>query len=683
MTEPLSPKVPDQNPAVFQSPFEIEAHGDREWLVTNRRGAFASSSIIDCLTRKYHGLLVTPLPGMEGRYVLLSSLEASLKIGGREYLLPVKRFPSLVFPQGSRDLAEFSLLPFPRWTYKLGEARLVKEVFMLPGEAAVFVAFTYFAGEGGPEEQEIEVRPYFSYRNSHHLSRANPAVNPLWTPVPGGLQVNPYQGLPGLAMTFSGEWEAVENFFWEYNIEYAREQERGQDFREDRFSPGLIRVRLLSGRPWVFRGVPAAEADKASPCEEALAKSRGLAPDLDPVKDFAGDPVGFRRRLLTLGGERFFVTNSLGQHSLVAGYPWFGEWGRDTMIALPGLTFCSGREDWGKAVLRDYGSHIKNGLIPNTLGEMQGFTSYNSIDAGLLYLWALGKYLEFLDQGPRREAGAAFFGVADQILSAFLEGRVPNCRLDSQGLLDTGSWKTQLTWMDAIAWGRPVTPRYGYAVELNALFFQALGLYRGLADQTGASGPNREKAEELYRMIPPAFLKTFWLEDLGTLTDTFREGGADRKIRPNMLFAAAAPGLLPKEKGRGVVACAKRELLIPSGLRTLAPGDPEYQGRYEGDGPTRDSRYHQGTAWPWLLGIMVEASLALAEPEELPGELDYWEDYLDSFLRRHLGEQGLGSLSEVFDGDGENPRGKGSFAQAWSVGEVIRAYALIRTRREK
>ena len=665
----------------FEAPVDFSRERGREWLETNGAGAFASSTAAECHTRKYHGLLVTPLPGLEGRFVLLSSLELSFRLEEREYLLAVNQYPGVFHPQGWQHLESFSLLPVPTWIYRCGKAVLKKQVFMVPGEAAVYIALTL---EEGPELLPLSAKPLFSFRNSHHLSRANGNIRTGWETFEEGIRVSPYPGLPAVDLEFSGAWEGREDFHWEYGVEYALEEERGQDFSEDRFFPGLAELRLERGVPFVVRAGAADRESGGDPGSPAGPRRNldGIYREQLELRTAGASRVKTPWDLLGHCGRHFLVANSRGQKSVVAGYPWFGEWGRDTMISLPGLTFCSGRTGWGLQVLRDYASLIRDGLLPNTLGEMQGFTSYNSVDAGLLYGWAVRKLLD-TGYGDRPEEAAvleeSLLPALEAIAGAFLSGRVPHCALTAEGLLSAGSAETQLTWMDAKAWGRPVTPRHGLAVDLNALWFNLLTLLRDLSGQFGRPFPPAGGA--VLMDFPRDFLRTFWLEDRGFLSDTVREEGPDGRLRPNMLFASAVEGLLPREVRRRVVDTAKKELLTPWGLRTLNPGDPEYAPRYEGDGNTRDSRYHQGTVWPWLLGILAESALKAAA--DLPKELGFWENYLEELLERHLGRQGMGFLSEVFDGEaglpqgGRVPPGKGCFAQAWSSGEVLRIHYLI------
>ena len=318
---------------------------------------------------------------------------------------------------------------------------------------------------------------------------------------------------------------------------------------------------------------------------------------------------------------------------------------------------------------------IQNGLLPNTIGETQGFTSYNSIDVGLLFCRTvinLRKSGYGKSDSEKKYISEVITPAVREITGAFLRGAVPGAGILSNGLISSGTPYTQLTWMDATAWGRPVTSRHGLAVDLNALWFDAMNLIKSLEKENG--GRITDELEEILEGFPEAFRKMFWLDEIGSLTDTVNENGPDYKLRPNMLFATSATkGLLNDKQMKGVVASAERHLLTPLGLRTLAPDDLRFEAVYEGGPDERDSRYHQGTVWPWLIGIMVESSLNASDQPESKAE--FWLEYVDNLLETHLSVNGWGFISEIFDGD--NPgEGKGSFAQAWSSGEVIRARAL-------
>ena len=645
-----------------------ELKTDREWLETNGVGGFASSTEGDCPTRKYHGLLVTPLAGQEGRFMLLNDAQLSIEEEGG-MALGSFHYPGAVYPEGYRFIESFSNDPFPTWVYSGGGYRVKKEVFMRQGDPAVYVAWTLLGQPAGPVMRGVRARLRLlcTFRSSHHLARENDTLYEEYGSVPQGFSISPYYGLPSLSFQFSEEFSLDRGFYWDKNVEYPREKRRGFDGGEDRFVPGDVVLTLNRDIPFIMHA--------------------SLDPQEDKVQSLLlnnyNDELRSRRKRLKRAGSpwkrleeqsrHFLVTNGAGQLSVVAGYPWFGEWGRDTMIALPGLLFATQREK-GAQVLCDYAAHIEKGLIPNTLGEMQGFTSYNSLDASLLYLRAMELLLDggFGEKDVEKDVlRNQLFPAVKEIAEAFLDGRVPQAHLTEGGLLEAGSERTQLTWMDAMVGGKPVTPRHGLAVDLNALWYGGLRLYQSLCRQFRKPFPRKGKL--ILETFPSLFLKTFYLRESGFLTDTVKEGAADGKLRPNMLFATALK-LLPPDEGAQVVSMAKKYLLTPLGMRTLSPGDPEFAPVYEGGGEDRDRVYHQGTVWPWLLGIMVESALAYAA--DIEKEKKFWKEYLDNFLSIHLDHQGIDSVSEVFDG--LNPlEGKGCFAQAWSVAELLRSWRMI------
>lgn len=653
----------------FKAPFFPDTHGSIEWLETNNAGAYASSSIIELNNRKYHGLLVAPVEGFEGRFHILSSVDIILN--SREPILTgITRYPGAFYPEGWRALDEAVLLPFPHWVYKNSSCSLKKEVFMRREESAVWIVYTL---EDGDAVVNADLKFLFSCRNSHNLTFENSSINRTAVQSGDSLTIAPYTGFPSTEIRFSGEWEYEEGFYWDKNICYIDEKDRGLEWIEDRFVPGTVSIVLKKGVPFVIK-VGIVGAGKA--CGDLLDCYR---------KETASRYKGYSEpessiELLRRQSAHFLLRNPSGKNSINAGYPWFGEWGRDTMIALPGLTFYSGKTEQGIRILSDYISMIKDGLLPNTLGDTQGFTSYNSIDAGLLFCWAINKLIDF-GYGRNNDEKAVLTGrflpAVRAVAGAFIENRVEHAELDSDGLVYSGSPDTQLTWMDATAWGRPVTPRYGYAVELNALWYDALKLIESL-DRMAGNKPEKNIANRI-EAFPEKFTEKFWLNDYGYLSDTVNEFGPDMKIRPNMLFASSARnGLLDLEKRKAVAAAAEKYLLTDMGLRTLAPGDPDFAEFYSGGPDERDSKYHQGTVWPWPLGIMVETSLLVSENQEKTR--NFWGNYINNFLSVHLFRDGWGSVSEIFDGLAPGT-GKGCFAQAWSCGEILRAAEIIKRER--
>ena len=642
-----------------------------EWLETNGSGGFCCSTDTERNERKYHGLLVCPVRGYEGRYHFLSAADSAL-LDGSGLTLGTNIYPGAVYPESDKYIVSREFLPWPGWVYSNGGSTVKKEVFMRKGETAVWIAYTLLEG---PESAGLALKLLFTFRNSNELTKANDSINKTIVKTDEGLTVRPYDGLPAAQISLSGEWSCDGDLYWDYNVCYEMERDRGHEWIEDRFVPGDIILRLKKDQPFIIRVKICGQDDKLQDSiqpedmpvvylNEKAVRKPGTKLNQEPL------------RLLKYQARHFLLTNPSGKKSINAGFPWFGEWGRDTMISLPGLTFYNGDADTGIDILCDYIAMIKDGLLPNTLGDTQGFTSYNSIDAGLLFSWAVGKLLR---KGYGRIADEKdklankLLPAIESIISAFIENRVPCAEITEKGMLKSGSSDTQLTWMDATAWGRPVTPRYGFAVELNALWYDAIYIYDLLCRELGQQ--QRKDITGLLDIIPGSFIDTFWIEDGRYLSDTVNENGPDGKIRPNMLFASSAcPGLIDLEKRRSVVTCVEEHLLTPMGLRTLSPGDPDFRGEYIGGPDERDSVYHQGTVWPWPIGIMIESSI-FTDPD-IEQKAKFWSDYISGLLEKHLFNEGWGFISEVFDG--LNPgRGKGCFAQAWSCSEVIRAAELI------
>jgi len=379
-------------------------------------------------------------------------------------------------------------------------------------------------------------------------------------------------------------------------------------------------------------------------------------------------------RLLLQAGRRFLIRIPSGRPAVIAGYHWFGEWGRDTLISLPGLTFCSGRSGEGLEILIRLARFERHGLLPNIFAEGAGDHAFNTVDAPLWYFWAVQQLLRH-DHSTRTKTAVekSLWPVLKDILRQFLHGTLFNIYMDDNGLLHAGAGDRALTWMDACVDNHPVTPRHGYPVEINALWYNAVCFAAELARQNG--GDREFHFDELIPRIRRSFRETFWSPEDACLGDVFHQGFLDRSIRPNQLFAVSLPySPLETEQGRLIVAKVQSELLTPVGIRTLSPRDERYRGRYEGPPAVRDGAYHQGTVWPWLLGPFGEAWLRVAADREAAKES--LRAYLFAFLNRHFREAGIGCVSEVFDGDPPHRPG-GCIAQAWSTAELIRLYSLL------
>jgi predicted glycogen debranching enzyme len=617
----------------------------REWLETNGIGGFASSTITGLNTRRYHGLLTAATKPPLGRFLLLSKIEETLVLAGRRYELGANRFPGAIHPQGHQYLIEFRLDPYPIFRYAVENVELEKSVFLAQGENTVIITYELRGSAAGGR---LELRPLIAFRDYHSTTHENGGVNPEVRGEGGVATVQPYAGLPPLHFCHDGG-ELERTGHWYRNFEYQVERERGLDDREDLFQPFVLRFDL-ERRP---RAVVVASTelrrdrnvDRLRLAE--IQRRRRLRPASVP------DPLIAD---LTAAADQFLVARG-DQETVIAGYHWFGDWGRDTMIALPGLTLVTRRFDAARRILAEFARHVDRGMLPNRFPDAGEAPEYNTVDATLWFFHAVhefgrytGDYIFISDQ---------LYPVLAGIIDWHERGTRYGIKLDDDGLLLAGEPGVQLTWMDAKIGGWVVTARHGKPVEIQALWYNALRVMEQLATRFGDQAAARRYAT-LAARAKKSFNRLFWNEQAGCLYDV----AGDASIRPNQIFAASLPyTMLSREKARRVVDVVERDLLTPYGLRTLAPADPQYRGVYQGGPWERDSAYHQGTVWPWLLGPFFTACRRFRG--SVPPE------WLEPF-RRHLGEAGLGQISEILDGDAPH-RPRGCIAQAWSVAELLRA----------
>jgi predicted glycogen debranching enzyme len=624
----------------------------REWLHTDGLGGYASSTVVGLNTRRYHGLLVAATRSPVGRMVLLSKLEDTLSVGGRRYELGTNAYPGAVHPRGFEHAVSFELDPLPTLVWEVEGGTLSRTVCRIHDEPITAVAYRY----DGPGKPVLEVRPLLAYRDYHGLQRENARVRRGAEREGGDLVLRPYDDCPPLRLRMPGATFAPDGL-WYRAFEYERERERGLDFREDLFSPGVLRLELLPGR-----------------AIHLIASAGGLLAGVDPERLMAAE----RRRLRIAGGggegalpelrraaDAFVVRRGPAGRTIVAGYHWFAHWGRDSMIALPGICLATGRPDDARAILSEYARHVDRGMIPNRFPDGGGEPEYNSVDAALWLVVAVGRYLE-----ATGDDGFVRMRMADPvaaILDGYRAGTRHGIRVNADGLLTQGEEGLQLTWMDARVGPQVVTPRRGQPVEIQALWYNALLIGAEVAREAAEPARAREWAA-LAGRARESFLKAFWSEEHGYLADLVADDGQpDFSLRPNQLYALGLPHvLLPRDRALRVLDAVKRHLLTPVGLRTLSPEHPAYRGRYAGGPAERDAAYHQGTVWPYLAGAYFDA-VTRVHGEAGKAEAREW---LDGFAA-HLEEAGLGTVSEVFDGDAPHAPG-GAIAQAWSVGEILR-----------
>ncbi len=629
-----------------------EDNFSREWLETNSLGGWASSTVSGAHTRRYHGLLVVATCPPVGRVVLLSRLDEILVLPTRRVELSCSIFPGVIHPRGDQWLTAFSPELVPTWTYAGDGWVLRKRLALLAGEHALVVAYELVEAS---EPLCLELRPFFAGRAYHHLVQANDQVARTAAWADDVLVYQPYPAQPpAYIYAADASWEADPD--WYYNFQYPREEERGLDHSEDLFTPGYLRLQLVPGET-----VGVVAATELPTCRDPIAL---LTDEIDRRQwvevraDWAADPV---MRSLARAANQFLVRRGDGLHTIVAGYHWFTDWGRDTMIALPGLCLVTGRFAEARGIFAAFAEHVSEGMIPNRFPDAGEEPEYHAVDATLWFFVAFYKYLQYTQD---YEFASELWPTLEDIAAWHERGTRHQIRVDADGLLAAGEPGVQLTWMDAKIGDWVVTPRMGKPVEVNALWYNALKILQHLAETFGKRADYGQRATE----VQASFERLFWCEERGYLCDVVALEGPDWSIRPNQIFALSLPfPLVEGARARQILSVIDEHLLTPHGLRSLSPHDPAYCARYAGGPWERDSAYHQGTVWGWLIGPYITA---LCRCHGRVGR-QRGRALRDGFAA-HLNEAGLGTVSEIFDAEPPfAPRG--CIAQAWSVAELLRA----------
>jgi predicted glycogen debranching enzyme len=604
----------------------------REWLVCNGLGGYASSTLCASNTRAYHGLLVAALRPPADRWLLLSSLDE--EIDGVS--LASHQYPGVVHPQGFEHLKEYREDPFPRLCYQIGDTRIEKTVFMIRGENTTIIIYRIFGGRG-----HLRIVPLVHCRSFHAASGLPP--------------LSQHQLAAGTAIRSAGQPEISLSLLSDgpkyqqegriyYNFEYEEERRRGLAWREDLFAPGSFEMDLSNDSAFA---ISASTWRSSMPNwrPEMIKENSRLADLRSPLPE------------LTKAADSFIVKRG-GSTSIIAGYHWFDDWGRDAMISLPGLLLCTRRLEEAKNVIRSFAAEMKGGVLPNDLGAR----SYNTVDASLWFVRsAAACYDRSRDQGFLKEIWPAMLEVFRRY-----SGTGEGFGSDDDALVFSGP---ALTWMDARLEGRPVTTRAGKCCEINALWYSALREMNRMQKALGSDkGSEKPEFSSLAEKVKKSYSR-FWNSETLCLYDVIDH--EDASIRPNQIIAAGVDGLLPYFMREAILEVVTGDLLTPYGLRTLSPRDPRYIGRYEGDPKSRDGAYHQGTVWPWLMGPYIEALLSVR------GRSKKVRSHARELLRPLLEVQAgaVGSLPEVFDGNRAQRPG-GCISQAWSVAEVLRAWEM-------
>jgi predicted glycogen debranching enzyme len=655
----------------------LEAAESREWLVTNGIGGYASGTIAGSLSRRYHGLLMAALQPPVGRTQLVACMDEIVRYGGAEFALATHRWASgAVEPKGFQYIEKFCLEgTTPAWTYALGEARLEKRVWMRQDANTTYVQYTLVQGNA---PLEVELKAMVNYRDFHGATHAGD-----WRmrvePVERGVKVVAFDGATPFYLRSAGA-ACEARHEWHRDCLLPEEKKRGLDDHEDHLFAALFRAKVEVGESFAI--VMSTEATAAlnggaarvqRTDHESRLVSAWSAPNQHAGAG-AGAGVGASAQewlaQLVLAADQFVVKRALPEEpqgrSVIAGYHWFGDWGRDTMIALPGLTLATGRADVAKQILLAFARYVDGGMLPNNFPDAGGTPEYNTVDAALWYFEAVRQY--FAATGDLQTL-QKLFPVLEGMVEAHVKGTRYQIHVDlADGLLYAGEAGVQLTWMDAKIGDWVVTPRTGKAVEISALWINAMETMAGFARLLKKSS---ETYEALSRKAKEAFSK-FWNAQRGCCYDVIDAPGLgnDASLRPNQIFAVALPvsPLTPAQQKAVVDTCAEH-LLTPYGMRSLAPGEPGYQGHYGGGPRERDAAYHQGTAWGWLLGPFALAHFRVYRDRAAAMR------FLDS-AGAAMRFYGVGSLAEIYDGDAPfTPRG--CIAQAWTVGEVLRAWTEL------
>ncbi len=635
---------------------------EREWLETNGIGGFASSTITGLHTRRYHALLTAATKPPVGRMVLLSKLEETLVIDGQRYELSGNQYPNAVHPQGYQYLKEFRLDPFPTFVYQVRDIEITKTVFMLDGKNTTVIQYALpqtgtLACSMRAGECVLEVRPLIAFRDYHATAHENSSFNSHFDSENSLLRFQPYETMPELYLAHDAE-EVEASGYWYKDFQYAVERERGLDYAEDLFQPVVLKFNLnkqsasviASTEPHDITGVDQVKAEETH--------RRNRVASAAPVSDeFIV--------ALTQAADQFIVARG-NQNTVIAGYHWFSDWGRDTMIALPGLTLTTGQANVARSILLEFAQHTDRGMLPNRFPDEGEAPEYNTIDATLWFFEAIRAVTE--KTGDYDFVRNHLYATLADILAWHIRGTRYDIKVDDDGLLAGGVDGVQLTWMDAKVGDYVVTPRRGKAVEIQALWYNALRIMEDFAGRFGDDDGDH-LCSELAERAKDSFNRKFWNEETACLYDCINGEEKDGSIRPNQIFAVSLPyAILNEDRARSVVDRVEKELLTPYGLRSLSPNDSRYRPQITGDPYSRDTAYHQGTVWAWLIGAFITAYVKVNNRSD---ESRRTAAQLFTGFKEHLSEAGLGQVSEIFDGDAPHtPRG--CIAQAWSVAELLR-----------
>lgn len=633
----------------------------KEIIRSNKSGAYASSTIIGCNTKRFHGLLVVPQSKLGGVHVIISSLDETVIVNQASYDLGVHKYPGNYSPKGYIYLRDYVAEPIPKLTYRLGDVVLTKEKLLVEHENRTLVRYVV---EEAKSAVTLRLNPFLSFRSVTELKKNRRDIDQQYEAISHGIKTRLYPGYDDLYMQLSLEPRFVYKPNWYYNIEYPEDMELGLDYQEDLYVPGYFEVTLNKGETVIFTGGP----DEIKP-GNLLRMFNTQTRNRTPRTSF--------ENCLRTAAEQFVLKSNGGGKSrknkradVIASYQLYRKGGRDAFIAIPGLSLATGDLKSFKAVLDTMLSDRKGPFFP-FWENSDVKPSYEAMDGPLWFFWALQQYTEQL--GDKSAVWKSYGAVMREILDAYRHGTDYNISMREDGLLQGGIPGKAITWMNAYVDGKPVTPRVGMPVEINALWYNAIRFTLEIAGPRSIEGKKFiADWKDIPELIEKSFEPIYWDENKGYLADNVEGVEKDWTVRPNQVVAVGLPySPLGKKVKKSVLKVVKEELLTPRGLRSLSPKDPAYRGRFGGTKEERNKIYHQGCAWPWLLTFYVEATLQINKRKALPEVSALYKGFEET-----MPEHGISTISEIYEGDPpHNP--KGIISQAWNVAEIIRMGKVI------
>jgi predicted glycogen debranching enzyme len=657
----------------------LEENMQKEWLITNGIGGYASSTVFGINTRKYHGLLVSALKPPGSRTVLLEKLDEDIIVNNEIFRFGSNEFKNTIFPKGFQYLKQFSINPFPQFIYEKSNVEFKKTIFMPSKRNAVVTIYDIF--NNNSSTAIVKIFPLLNCRNFHKVT--NNQLNPIkyYQNQTNNKAILSFPDSCTNLILFSTQGKFIKKTNWINQIHYRQEKLRGESHIDDCLQPGFFELKIKPKTSKKTCIIAISENNKKTSLD--LIKKIGstnkdifekLNDELIENQKILNDFYSSHKQIpennwlnwLLLAGKNLVVTDKKNNIHILAGYFWFGPWGRDTFISLPGLLLVTKRFNVAKKILFNFSLLIRHGLIPNFQKDQKEDVAYNTVDASLWYLNAILQFLKYT--GDFDFVRQKLWNKILEIVGSFKNGTDFGIKMDHDGLLMHGP---QLTWMDAVADGKAITPRSGKAVEIQSLWYNALKITELLAKKFREKNIAK-KYSEIAKKTKKSFNRKFWNKKRNCLFDVIDNNKSDSSIRPNQIFSLALDFIiLNKNRGKAVVDMVSSKLLTPYGLRTLEKDDLIYIGKYVGDRKKRDKAYHNGTVWPWLLGAFLTASIKLNQLEK--NQIGNQKEFLRPLFEKHLLHAGLGNISEIFDGDSPH-KARGCISQAWSIAEPLRAY---------